>query len=228
MTELLPRRQSVHLLSVGAFGACVGRYLKLSQPEMLETTVCDERDLTPDAWPQTRATIIAAWRPVAHLCEVLDEMCHKWRQPLVPLIMDSTMMRLGPIVVPGRGPCWRCWVRRSAQHAKWPKQDSARFDYYTAHPSAGPQGYLEPFAMMAAARIAETLGALNSSCAVAGNIWQIDVITRNTTASRVVGIHDCPRCGLHRDVQTRSTAEMRDSLAFLWKEASGQKSELPE
>jgi bacteriocin biosynthesis cyclodehydratase domain-containing protein len=132
------------------------------------------------------------------------------------LVLDSAVLRLGPIVAPGGGGCWNCWARRSRQHAAWPNEQSALAQHYASQPDSGPKGFLEPFAMMGAARIGYAIEALDSSTPIGGYVWQIDLITRKVTTSTVVGIHDCRRCGLHRPAATRSFAEMQQTLAYLW------------
>ena len=125
-------------------------------------------------------------------------------------------MRVGPIVMPGQGSCWGCWVRRSRQHEKWPKEQAALSRHYATHADAGPLGYLEPFALMGAARLVYIINALKASSAIPGYVWEIDIVKRRMTSGTVVGVHDCPRCGLHRDASRRSFAEMQCKLAYLW------------
>lgn len=214
-TELKP----VHLLSVGAFGHAVGDYLKTFRSDIEVTSVRNNVIPLPETWPDSRVNVVAAWRAVPTLCELLDQLSHKWLRPFVPLILDSPVLRLGPIVSPGNGCCWNCWIRRRRQHATWPDEQLALTEHYAAHAESGPRGYLEPFAMMGAARIAhaiDALDALDSSAPIAGHVWQIDLVTRKVTCSTVVGIHDCARCGLHRLAATRSFAEMQHALARLW------------
>lgn len=207
---------SVHLLSVGPFGHSVGNYLRIFRDDVHVTPVNDNTIPLPDTWPDSRIIAVAAWRPVPTLCELLNQLSFERYCPFLPLILDSSILRLGPIVSPGNGACWNCWVRRSHQHSAWPKEQSALLQHYASYPDFGPQGYLEPFAMMGAAKITEAINSLDSSTAIPGHIWQIDMLTRKIATSTVVGIHDCPRCGLHRPVATRSFAEMQRGLAYLW------------
>ena len=209
-------REPLHLLSVGPFGGAVARYLRALRVDICETHVVNNSILQPDTWPITRMNILAAWRPVPKLCELLDEHSHRQRRPFIPLVMDSTALRLGPIVVPGGGSCWECWMRRSRQHENWPKERAALLQYYATHPDTGPKGYIEPFAMMGAARLAQTIDALDLSNATPGQIWEIDVMTRRITVGKVIGVHGCSRCGLARPDSTRSVAQMQQELHYLW------------
>jgi bacteriocin biosynthesis cyclodehydratase domain-containing protein len=220
MSEPKAAAEFVHVFSAGPFGRAVARYLAEFRADVFETNL---DGAAPELKPDASVNVVAAWRPVPAFCEVLDQASHECQRPFISLIADSTVLRLGPVVVPGQGSCWGCWVRRFRQHDPWPAERAEVLRRYTADASAGPKGYLEPFAMMGAARIAGALEALRSSAGIAGYVWEIDMLTRETKVSTVVGVHDCPRCGLHRPVQTRGFAEMRQELAYLWTADTGSR-----
>jgi bacteriocin biosynthesis cyclodehydratase domain-containing protein len=212
--------ESVHLLSVGPFASAVAGWLKIFRNDVIETSVTDEQGVQPEI---ARITVVAAWRPVSRLCELLDTLSFEWPRPFVPLIVESSILRLGPIVMPGRGACWHCWQQRARQHSEWAFAQSALLQHYASSPQAGPQGFLEPFAMMAAARIAQVIEDLDSQSAVPGFIWQVDMLSRVIKTAVTVGIHDCPRCGLHRPMAELSFAAMQRDLAYLWTQARMEK-----
>lgn len=222
MTMTQKRGAAVHLLSVGAFGSAVAEHLRTFHSEVSETPVVSGKAAQPESWPDARMHVIAAWRPVVDLCGLLDDICHERKKPFVPVILDSTALRVGPVVVPGHGSCWGCWIRRYRQHAVSPQEESALWQHYATNPDIGPHGYLEPFATMAAARTAQIIWQLNSSAAIGGSVWQIDMLTREITTSTVVGVHGCPRCGLNRPEQTRSFAELHRTVSYLWENANGK------
>lgn len=207
----------VHLLSVGRFGEGVGWYLKQIRRDVVETALTADKMPMPQMWPASRIHLLASWRPVPAICELLSDLSYEWRRPFVPIMLDSTAMRLGPVILPGNGSCWRCWVQRSRQHARWPEEQSVLLEHYGAHAEAGPQGYLEAFAMMAAVRLSQTIDELDSGIAIGGYIWKIDMMTREIITSTVVAIHDCPYCGLHRPPLTRSFAEIEPEIGYLWR-----------
>jgi bacteriocin biosynthesis cyclodehydratase domain-containing protein len=221
MADLRTSTLPVQLLAVGSFGRAVAAYLKTFCADLYETSVDDDVIPLPETWPAARLTVLTAWRPVPSLCELLDDVCHRWNRPFVPLILDSTILRLGPIVMPGQEGCWGCWTRRYNQHITWPEERSALLQYYASHPDSGPKGFLEPFAMMGASQLRQTIEALDSSTARPGHVWQIDMLTGNITTSTVVGLQGCTRCGEHRPEATRSYAEMRQTLSYLWTRAAG-------
>jgi bacteriocin biosynthesis cyclodehydratase domain-containing protein len=217
-----PEASIVHLLSVGPFGEAVGSYLKTIRDDIAQTSVIDNTVPLPATWPDARLHVLVAWRPVPDLCELLNQLSHEWQRPFFPVIQDLTAIRFGPIVVPGRGACWKCWVTRWHQHSGWTKERASLLSYYASHSSVGPAGYLEPFALMTAVRIAQTVTAVDSATATPGSLWQIDMLTRQVTGSIVVGVHDCRWCGLGRPKATRSFAEMQKELKYLRSAESGK------
>jgi hypothetical protein len=94
--------------------------------------------------------------------------------------------------------------------------------YYESHPCAGPKGYLEPYAVLGAVKIKQTVDALQYSSSLAGQIWQLDALTRQIVNGAVVGVHNCSRCGLQREGPSRSVTEMERRLSWLWKPSAGK------
>jgi bacteriocin biosynthesis cyclodehydratase domain-containing protein len=221
MVEYETSSAPLHVLSAGSFGRAVAQYLRAFRTDLVETVLAGDASALPAVSPKSGAVIIASWRPVPRFCELLDEFSFTRECPFVPVVLDSTILRIGPVVIPGRGSCWGCWARRYTQHDAWREERRVLLDHYASQPAAGPQGYLEPFAMIAASRLASVLGKLTDSNPPAGNIWQIDVITREISIGTVVGVHDCARCGLHRTAAERNFSSMKSDLEYLWSQPSG-------
>jgi bacteriocin biosynthesis cyclodehydratase domain-containing protein len=164
----------------------------------------------------TRMRVFTAWRPSPEFCESLDQISHELRRPFFPLVVDGPLLRLGPVVIPGEEGCWRCWQKRSLQHDPWRERHKTLHDHYFAHPEEGPQGYLRPFAMMGAARVAQLIDEIDAGSARGGYLWQIDMITREIVTARVVGVDGCVRCGLRPPHKDRSVEQMKEELMYLW------------
>jgi bacteriocin biosynthesis cyclodehydratase domain-containing protein len=214
----------VHVVSVGPFGHAVMRHLELFRHDIVPAIWGGAADLDrSELFSNARINVLAAWRPVPAICQLLDRICHSSRIPFVPLILDSRILRLGPVIVPGGASCWDCWDRRYKQHDSWRKEYSALMQYYTAAEVSGPVGYLEPFAVIGATVISRVIGSLDSGTATAGYVWQMDVLTRHMTTSISAGIHNCPCCGLHRSAPTRSFEEMQKDLSYIWEHGSSRK-----
>ena len=206
--------EPVYIFSSGAFGEAVARYLEALRGDVVPMPA--SIDSAPDEWPLARISVVAAWRPEHALCETLDRLSHARGRPFIPLVADSRTLRLGPIVVPGGGSCWNCWRQRSRQHASWLDRRAAVWKHYDGSPEAGPRGYFAPFAMLGAVRISQTIEELDAQAPIGGRLWEIDMITRQIAASTVVGVHNCPRCGLHRPAEDRGFAELRQALQGMW------------
>jgi bacteriocin biosynthesis cyclodehydratase domain-containing protein len=211
---------ALHLITVGTFGKTVARHLR-TLIEFRETTVAAGA-MRDQVWSMADINVVVAWRPMPRLCAVLDDLSFERRTGFLPLILDGTAMIVGPFVVPGAGSCWHCWNIRCQQHAAWPNEREALLDYYASHPAEGPNGYLEPFAMMGAARINEAVTLLQREQAIPGEIWQIDMLSLDITQTVAVGVHDCPRCGLRRPSATRNFSMLQKRLAYLWPETSNE------
>jgi hypothetical protein len=206
---------TVNLLVVGPFGRAVARYFREFEPRALCAEVSPNDAPPIEACGHARVNVVIAWRPVPDLCDYLDLISRQNRQFFVPLVMESAVLRLGPVITPEEGGCWPCWTKRAGQHTTSIDDHAAVMNYYSMHPFSGPRGYLEPYAMLAAVKIKQTVDSLPS--VPAGYIWQLDTITRHILTGVMLGLHNCPRCGLHRDESTRSTSELERHMSFLWK-----------
>ena len=78
-----------HLLAVGPFGEAVAERLAA----LLNITT-GPPDAT--ALPPADAYLLAAWRPVPELAELLDEVAFARGIPWVPVVLDHPRLRLGP------------------------------------------------------------------------------------------------------------------------------------
>lgn len=209
----------VHLFCVGKFGEAVQRHLLRYRDDLFCTfTSSDSSSSLIDRLKPAKVLALAAWRPDPRLCALLDRFAHDTGSPFIPLTIELNKIRVGPLVVPGRGCCWTCWEHRAQRNFPWQAARHALLEFYQTHPESGPEGYLETIAAMAAARMAQVIAEIDSGRARPGLIWQIDLITRQMETYKAIGIHDCPRCGLHRPPQTRSVDMMSLELEWLWKQ----------
>jgi bacteriocin biosynthesis cyclodehydratase domain-containing protein len=214
----------IEIHAVGAFGSAVLRYLQALCADRIEA-VSEDVVASAGHTAGNRIQVLAAWRPVPDLCEALNRSAFEFDCPFIPLIADSHTLSLGPVVIAGGGSCWNCWTQRYLQHATGLSHRLTLWEHYRAHPLAGPEGYCEPFAWMGAVRICQVIEQIDSGEAVAGRLWQMDMLTRDITSSTVVGVHDCAQCGLHRDPKTRGSADLERRLAYLWPPAETRRPE---
>jgi bacteriocin biosynthesis cyclodehydratase domain-containing protein len=205
----------IHVLSVGAFGSAVVRHLASFCPNLRETRWNVSFQMDAETWPAAALQVLVSHNPVPSICEFLGALSYARSSPFIPLIIDASALCLGPIIVPGRSACWRCWAMRSQQHAKSPRQRSALLEFYDSHPNAAAKRYLESFAMMGAIQIASSVNELEDS-SQPGRIWQMNLFSRQIRTGRLIGVDGCTSCGLGRPLDSRTYAEAREKLAYLW------------
>jgi len=206
----LEKLEPIHIVTVGAFGEEVATALRELLPDVLQTCADEQGRAFPASWPLARVHILAAWRPTPQLTALLDHVSFAWKRPFLTAVLEAPQLRVGPVIVPGQSACHGCYEKRVLQHT--PRQETYRAAaaYYQSHPLNGPQGYLSSLANIAAIRLAQYSKQIDEE---AGKLWQMNILTRQTVSSRVIGVHDCPRCGLKRDEATRSYLDMQHELA---------------
>ena len=215
------RNVSLHIFAAGAFGKAVATRLCVAHPG---STVTDADVKGADHEDLCRAAtyrIVASWRPVPALCDFFNSACFQDGSVFIPLIMDGSVLRLGPVIKSGDGACWACWKRRFHQHDPWRARRVELEAHYESHPESGPAGYLDPAADIGAARVSQVISALASGReGFGGYVWQMDLLSRVIETGLVLGVHGCRLCGLGRDPETSTYESLRDCLDFLWEPAA--------
>jgi bacteriocin biosynthesis cyclodehydratase domain-containing protein len=200
---------------VGPFGHAVADRLRdlCTDVEIAGTAAAVVRPRVPEP----HLNLLIAWRRVRRMEPEFDEEAFRTGQPWLPVILDHPMLEIGPVVVPGVGPCHGCYRGRMAQHDPAGAFRAIVDAHYDEDPSAGPDGYLPSTALFAAATVADVVDRLRTAPEKeAGRIRQLDVPTQTLWSGRVVGVHGCPRCGLGRDETTRSYDRLPALLKGVW------------
>ncbi|MFI6344453.1 TOMM precursor leader peptide-binding protein [Streptomyces sp. NPDC050560] len=176
------------LLGVGPFGLRVASLL---------AGTLGGRELPPGAGVEEAfegspgAVVLALWRPAPALCEEADALSHRLGVPWLPVVLEPSSVQIGPLVVPGRGPCHRCFDERRLQHDPRWRDTLALFDAYDRDRGCGPAGYLPQHARAAAGLAASVL----LGPADAGGVVTFHPREMSVGRDRVLGCHGCPRCG---------------------------------
>jgi bacteriocin biosynthesis cyclodehydratase domain-containing protein len=217
-----PTGSSVQVLARGAFGHAVAKYAGRFFPALEVSDLANAQALS--CLPAAGLVVVASPRIEQRSCNWLDQRCSGALCGFVPVSMEGKILRVGPVVVPGAGPCWNCWRARLGQHDPWDGRKRALEAYYD-ETSAAPRGWLDPFALIAAARVFEIACEAEGLASAAGDVWEMDMFTRATGLRRVMGIHACARCGLAGEEQARNTSALAQALKHLWSEdaQSGRK-----
>lgn len=209
----------IHIISIGAFGQAVAATLQELLPNVVETRIADNGQTYPLLWPNAQMHLLASWRPATKISRLLNEMCYAWNTPFIEAVLETPQLRVGPVVIPGGSACHDCFEQRLRQHTARPAEHQALREFYNAQPQRGPQGYLPAFADIAAIRLTQFVAQFDrDAAAVAGQVWQLNTISRDTVQGTVVGVHACHYCGLGREEATRSYSALRHELVPVWRE----------
>jgi bacteriocin biosynthesis cyclodehydratase domain-containing protein len=187
----------VILFSTGHFGHRVAAMLSASLPSWQ----LDGNDDIGDCFTTGgSAVVVALWRAASKVTRAADKLSFEHNIPWLPIIMEHPLLRVGPLVFPGKGPCFRCYSIRRAQHE--PHFDSAADieKFYDENTDAGPQGYLPQHARMAAAMATRMLSAVTAHSpgdafpVPPGQVTSISLTSGSIAIERVVACHNCSRC----------------------------------
>ena len=211
------RSTPIQVITSGPFGVSVGLSLQELLPHVDVSEYSDALVKSEPEWPAGRTYILASWRPVPRLMESLNAMCYATGTPLLPAMVEGYQLVVGPAIVPGFGACHGCYELRMRQHCARQEARASLQRHYDLHPESGPKGHLRVFADLAAIRLAQLVQKLDRAPQeIAGDVWQLDLLTRQALSGHVIGVHGCRHCGLRRDEQSRSHALLETELAFLF------------
>ena len=122
--------------------------------------------------------------------------------PSLGLELFPTELRCGPLVVPGRSACYRCYDRRRRQHGYRPLPPEVVSEH-------GPleQAYAHHHVLLGAGLISLALQTLDAPgpqdpaaqstddvAPIGGRVWTIDLVSGITTCSPTVAVDRCETC----------------------------------
>lgn len=191
------------MAGTGSFGARVISLLIAAFPGSTEYTATGA-GISAAFTDQESAVVIALWRPDPGLCDAADALSYEHRRPWLPVVMEHPVIRIGPLVWPPAGPCFRCYTRRHRQHDQQPRATAALLAAYDRDRSCGPGGYLPHHARLAAATAQAMLSrpqeeeAPGHASRDGGDVTTIRLsdmgLGVGLRSSRVIPCHDCDRC----------------------------------
>jgi bacteriocin biosynthesis cyclodehydratase domain-containing protein len=183
--------QRTLVLIAGNFGAAVGERIRarISDANVLSLVEAAAADLDRLV-AASDSVLVALWRPHVALCDRLDDACHRAGVSWSQAVLDDHYLYRGPIVVPGHGPCFRCFRRRFMSHAPAADRDQVIIEAYDENPAIGPAGFSPATAAAAAAGL-----CLDALEAVPGRVIRCDILHGSLIETRVVPVHGCVRCG---------------------------------
>lgn len=176
----------VLILSAGAFGDAVTSRLTQLYP----TDVQDVGQGThPSLWPYADMIVLATSSERPQLAELVDQVSFVRRVPWLAVFATATEIQCGPLVVPGRTACHRCFVRRRNQHA--PTKRDVRADD-ARHPTGHPDHHVGIATAFVRQSVDEAFH--QSPAEVGGTVRRFDQASGATSRAFVVAVNRCPRC----------------------------------
>lgn len=194
MTQRPPR--SATIASTGAFGGRVSEILAAGLSGCREFSAIGS-SLT-DAFAAGPSTIVLVLaRPDQDLCESADQLSWRRQTPWLPVVMEHPVIRVGPVICPPGGPCFRCYTLRRAQHDRQRWATASLDMAYHNDQTCGPEGYLPHHARIAAALARDMLDrlALHDRDQVVGEVTTVRLLAGGLNTGRVIARHGCDRCG---------------------------------
>ncbi|GAB1641477.1 TOMM precursor leader peptide-binding protein [Krasilnikovia sp. MM14-A1259] len=213
---------SIHVIALGDFGTAVAKNLADGRPNITMTDSSGPWPASASAqWPNAAIRILLSWREAPAVADVIDARAADWGTPWFTVTVDHPRLRLGPVVVPGAGACYRCFTRRRNQHERDRASTSAVHDLYDRDPKAGPGGFLPHHVTLAAALAEAQLDRFDAATLddSAGTVRHYNLLDHQASTATVVGLHGCDRCrpttqrqdatwaALARDLAQHSTGE---------------------
>jgi bacteriocin biosynthesis cyclodehydratase domain-containing protein len=184
----------MHTLWTGEFG-------KRTAGHLASVTGCPARPTDAHgnaaaAWPHAGVRVVATWRDEPALFDRVARLHTACRAPWLPVVHEYPLIRVGPLVVPGDGPCYRCYLGRRAQHDRGSDSTAALRASAAAAPGHGVTGFTDAQTMIAACLALDLLREHQDKGAEsAGRVVFYNVLTRALITDTVMGVHGCRECG---------------------------------
>lgn len=181
------------IFTAGDFGQAVADRISVLRSEfkVFPLTVVTDTDAFEKIIKDAAFVAVATWRPYLKELMLIDQYAfdHKFSWSLAEI--HGQRLMCGPLVIPGAGACYSCFRQRLLTQHKSPDRERVLESYYRSSPQAGPFGHVNALVEIATQAILEdaSLGADD-----AGRFRAIDVLSGAVLESRVIGVHECPRC----------------------------------
>ena len=204
-----PSCRRLLVLYQGRFGAAVA--------DRLAVGVADRSHVLTDALPQLETLVgeadfvaLALWRRFPAVTEAVDSTCARLGVRWSAATLEGSSLVIGPVVVPGEGPCHSCFRKRWLTHLAHPERETLLDAWYETDAAAGCEGFPPAAVGMAvAALVLDRAEARNA----AGRLRYVDLLRATTEETRVVRVHGCPRCGAPEPEGRRYVDHLREALA---------------
>ncbi|HET6858715.1 MAG TPA: TOMM precursor leader peptide-binding protein [Streptomyces sp.] len=181
------------VLASGPFGKDVALRLRDGSRQRIHDVTLMEIDegTHPSLWPRSDLIVLATSYDRPRVYEAADRAAFDWGTPWFGVHATATEVLCGPVVVPGRTACRRCYVRRREQHRR---AEHSTADTGDRHPTGYPVHHVGIAAALARQAVDEALGVPDDPGAIGATVRKFDQISGATSRSSVVAVNRCERC----------------------------------
>ncbi|MEN3585128.1 MULTISPECIES: TOMM precursor leader peptide-binding protein [unclassified Streptomyces] len=186
--------QPTHVLWTGAFGRGVADHLAATAGwSSSEADVLGRRSAE---WPHASLRVVATWRHETALLARVARLHAAWGTAWLPVVHEYPVIRVGPLVVPGEGPCYSCYLRRRGQHDQGRDVSRAIEASFESAPDNGVAGHTDAQTMIAAGVTVDLVSRHRAGRGVEpGHVVFYNVLTRSLFGDTLIGVHGCTDCG---------------------------------
>ncbi|MGF7050660.1 bacteriocin biosynthesis cyclodehydratase domain-containing protein [Paenibacillus sp. DS2015] len=186
------------IFSIGKFGDAIWKFLNDSGIQSNHVVLKNECELLIPS-NLSGVLFIANYQSIS-LLRQLDVEVHKQSIPFIPVILDSPLLVVGPVIIPGNEGCYHCYHQRIMQHHPNAELTRSVQQHYNDQQIEGVQGYHPADVILIGSLLKKIV---ESPELFQGKFFLLNEVTRELNCSSVTGVHNCPRCGLQRDEATR-------------------------
>jgi bacteriocin biosynthesis cyclodehydratase domain-containing protein len=142
-------------------------------------------------WPHADMILLSTGLERPRVAEAIDETAYIRGIPWAAVTMHPTEINCGPVVIPGRSACYRCFDRRRRQHA--PSNPEHRDVSTRKSPTGFARHHMGVAYAFVLLSVEEALGEPTQALSDA-SVRSFNLVSGSTNRSNVVAVDGCDRC----------------------------------
>ena len=156
--------------------------------------------------------IVCEDEPAVKIFEAANEACLQKKIPWLGVGLSGVQGVIGPLVIPGETPCYRCYKLRERGNAPHVDEYTSFEDYLRANPDHQvKQGSLRAFdsliGSLAALEVVYALTNISDPKSL-GNLLVVDLLSFDIEAHPILRLPRCPVCSPTRDKPKRKVYDI--------------------
>lgn len=205
----------IHCLFGDSFGAAIAEDLS-SQSDY--AVAISESVTTPSSrWPLARVQLVSTRNDTPTELDRIDAMAFHLERPWLPVVAKPRGFRIGPLIVPSRSGCYRCYRSRQYQHGRLNSTDRKIEATARTNRDVPVSGFLPAHVSLATRLIRRDVEAVLDGRAAdrAGRLTTVRWLTSGVGTGRLIRVDGCDRCHAVRppDSTWRSFSEFSHTRA---------------